>query len=162
MISFPAGAMALRRRRLAQPLLGPVVTLVAAALLLAYQFKILILLTGIRPNVLKDDLGTTVPVESNTSVDRHEQIKKVEDNSIGQSQNITCDSSPCNGFFAYEGPNKDKKAALEVFQKAVAEYGYPPERNNETHNKLIFMPNSSNHPSCVIDGLLYRNPKPKA
>ena len=100
----------------------------------------------------------------NLLADEVEKEKEFIDNNIlstpwyGEERNISCDSSPCNGFFAYEGPNKDKKAALEVFQKAVAEYGYPPERNNETHNKLIFMPNITNHLSCVQE---WKESRPK-
>lgn len=142
-------------RRLASPLM---VTLVAAAFVLASQFKFLISLTWLRPNVLDDELDTTVPVESKKPVDQHGQIKKASGNFFGHSQNISCDTSPCNGFFAYDGPNKDKKAALEVFEKAVAEYRYGGERNNETHNQMIFMPNATNHPSCVME---WKEKRPK-
>jgi hypothetical protein len=74
------------------------------------------------------------------------------------SSRVSCDSSPCNGFFAYDGPNYDKKAASDIFQKAVAEYNYGPERNNATHNKMIFMPNTTNHPSCVLE---WKESRPK-
>ncbi|KAL7436546.1 hypothetical protein ACHAXM_005256 [Skeletonema potamos] len=70
---------------------------------------------------------------------------------INSNSSVSCDSSPCNGFFAYNGPNKDKKAALDVLQKAVAVYHYGNERNSETENIMIFMPKITNHPSCVLE-----------
>lgn len=149
-------------RRLAQPRLltfnSPlgIATFAAAALLLSSQFKLLLSLTGLRPKVLEDDLGTTVPVESKAPVNQHGLVKKASSNST--SKRITCDASPCNGFFAYDGPNKDKEAALDVLEKAVAKYNYAGERNNETHNRMIFMPNTTNDPSCVIE---WKESRPK-
>jgi len=95
-----------------------------------------------------------------TSYDGDGQAEKASsDNSIGHSQkSITCDASPCNGFFVYDGPNKDKKSALDIFEKAVEEYNYGGERNNKTHNTMIFMPTATNHPSCVIE---WKESRPK-
>lgn len=62
---------------------------------------------------------------------------------------VTCESTPCNGFFAYSGPNRNTTAALEVMRKAVATYNYGGDRNNETLNKMIFMPSETDPQSCV-------------
>jgi hypothetical protein len=63
---------------------------------------------------------------------------------------VTCDSFPCNGFFAYDGPNRDTKSAMTVMKKTIETYSYGNERNNETVNKMIFMPkNTEDGISCV-------------
>jgi len=127
-----------------------VATFVPVAFLLASQFKSLISFTaGIHIKDVENDLGTTVPVDQKIQVNQQDVAKKQSGDSIGPR--ISCDSNPCNGFFAYDGPNMDSKAAMDVLQKAVAEYNYGPERNNETHNTMIFMPTETNHPSCVVE-----------
>lgn len=62
---------------------------------------------------------------------------------------VSCDSTPCNGIFAYSGPNKDASNALEVMTKAIASYHYGNEINTETDNKMIFMPTKTDPQSCV-------------
>jgi hypothetical protein len=75
-----------------------------------------------------------------------------------EERHVSCDSSPCNGFFAYDAPSKDKNASLHILQTAVAAYHYFPERNSDAKNKLIFMPNITNHPSCVQE---WKESRPK-
>jgi hypothetical protein len=75
-----------------------------------------------------------------------------------KERHVSCDSSPCNGFFAYDAPSKDKNASFHIFQKAVAAYNYGPERNSDAKNQLIFMPNITNHPSCVQE---WKESRPK-
>ena len=108
---------------------------------------------------VKDDLGTNppVPVDKKIQVNQQDIIVKIE-SSDSSGVRISCDSSPCNGFFAYDGPNYDKKSASDILQKAVAEYYYGNERNNATHNKMIFMPTATNHPSCVSE---WKESRPK-
>jgi len=135
-----------------------IVTIIAIAFLLASQFKLLISFTGHRLKDLENDLGTTVPVDAKTPANQYEQKESELDGPNNAHPTISCDSSPCNGFFAYDGPNKDKKAAVDALKKAVAVYNYGGERNNETHNEMIFMPNATNHPSCVAE---WKESRPK-
>mmetsp|Transcript_22370 Transcript_22370/g.34374 ORF Transcript_22370/g.34374 Transcript_22370/m.34374 type:complete len:375 (-) Transcript_22370:15-1139(-) len=135
-----------------------IVTITAISFLLASQFKLLISFTGHRLKDLGNDQGTIVPVE-----DEKQQLTGMMRENQNQTAPImhtqpSCESSPCNGFFAYDGPNKDKKAALDALKKAVAVYNYGGERNNETHNKMILMPNATNHPSCVAE---WKESRPK-
>ena len=62
---------------------------------------------------------------------------------------VTCESTPCNGFFAYSGPNRNTTAAFEVLRKAVATYNYGNDRNNETLNQMIYMPSETDPQNCV-------------
>jgi hypothetical protein len=127
-------------------LLQLLVTIFAIVFLLASQFKLLAsLTTGL----------WHINIEQ-AQVNQHENEN--EQKRLGNNKNyftnttpanVSCDSSPCNGFFAYDGPNMDKIAALDVFEKAVSVYNYGPEKNSETKNKMIFMPNMTNHQSCV-------------
>jgi hypothetical protein len=62
---------------------------------------------------------------------------------------VSCDSNPCQGIFAYAGPNTDTTNSLEVMTKAIASYNYGNERNSATENKMIFMPTKTDPHSCV-------------
>jgi hypothetical protein len=62
---------------------------------------------------------------------------------------VTCDSTPCNGFFAYDGPNKNKTSAASNMQNAVAAYHYGGEKNSETENTMIFMPDKTDPRECI-------------
>jgi hypothetical protein len=62
---------------------------------------------------------------------------------------VVCDSTPCQGIFAYSGPNKDTSSAVDTMTKAIASYNYGPEANSETENKMIFMPTKTDPLSCV-------------
>ncbi|KAL7454078.1 hypothetical protein ACHAWC_005706 [Mediolabrus comicus] len=100
----------------------------------------------------------------NLLADEVEKEKEFIDNNIlstpwyGEERNISCDSSQCNGFFAYDAPSKDKNASFHVLLLAVAAYNYGPERNSGAKNELIFMPNITNHPSCVQE---WKESRPK-
>ena len=101
----------------------------------------------------------------NLVADEVEKEKEFIDNNIlstrwyeEDERNVSCDSSPCNGFFAYDAPSKDKNASFHVLQTAVAAYSYGPETNSDTNNTLIFMPNITNHPSCVQE---WKESRPK-
>jgi FkbM family methyltransferase len=61
---------------------------------------------------------------------------------------VVCDSTPCQGIFAYSGPNKDT-SSVDTMTKAIASYNYGPEANSETENKMIFMPTKTDPLSCV-------------
>ena len=130
-----------QRRRLIK-----VVAFISVAFLLASQIKSNISLTG----KLVKDFENEGLVDSNRQGNQLLDIVN-EESGDSNSSRVSCDSSPCNGFFAYDGPNYDKKAASDILRKAVAQYNYGPERNNATHNKMIFMPNTTNHPSCVLE-----------
>ena len=100
----------------------------------------------------------------NLVADEVEKEKEFIDNDISSTRwneverHVSCDSSPCNGFFAYDAPSKDKNASFHVLQTAVAAYNYGPESNSDTNNTLIFMPNITNHPSCVQE---WKESRPK-
>lgn len=72
---------------------------------------------------------------------------------LATRKEVTCDSDPCDGFFAYAPPNKNKTSAAEIFKKEVAVYGYGGDGvNNETSNIMIFIPNETSATSvegCV-------------
>jgi len=122
-----------------------IVTFGSVAFLVASQFKTLFSLTGIHHKDLENELRTTVPIDSKIQGHQQDIAKNESGDSIGPR--VSCDSSPCNGFFAYDG-----KAVKDILQKAaVAEYNYGRQRNNETHNTMIFMPNTTNHSSCVTE-----------
>ena len=55
---------------------------------------------------------------------------------------ITCDSTPCNGFFSYSPPNTDKENASATFQYAFEryKYGHGGEKQPDGTQKEIFMP----------------------
>mmetsp|Transcript_24342 Transcript_24342/g.36211 ORF Transcript_24342/g.36211 Transcript_24342/m.36211 type:complete len:682 (+) Transcript_24342:77-2122(+) len=116
-----------------------IVTFGSVAFLVASQF--ILSLSGIHLKDLENELGTIVQkIQGN----QQDIAKNESGDSIGPR--VSCDSSPCKGFFAYDGPNKDKKAVKDILQKAaVAEYNNGRQRNNETHNTTIFMPNTTNH-----------------
>ncbi|KAL3790419.1 hypothetical protein HJC23_013591 [Cyclotella cryptica] len=71
---------------------------------------------------------------------------------------VTCDSTPCNGFFAYSPPNRDERNATETLKKASASYNYGNERNTETLNQMIFMPSKTNAEECVHE---WKESRPK-
>jgi hypothetical protein len=133
-----------------------IVTAFAIAILLVTQFKALVTITHNGRHIEdgeKNFLGTSIPRDVKMPYNQSDQ--KVSESigpiTINSNSSVSCDSSPCNGFFAYNGPNRDKKAALDVLQKAVAVYHYGNERNSETENIMIFMPNITNNPSCVLE-----------
>ena len=64
---------------------------------------------------------------------------------------VTCDSSPCDGVFAYSGPNHNPINALKVLTDAVATYSYGNEMNTATDNTMIFMPTNTDPQSCVSE-----------
>eukprot|EP00956_Cyclotella_meneghiniana_P033538 scaffold96809_cov46-Cyclotella_meneghiniana.AAC.1 len=43
---------------------------------------------------------------------------------VVEGSEISCDSSPCQGTFAYSPPNKDANNALEVMTEAIKTYKY--------------------------------------
>ena len=86
-------------------------------------------------DLTQDNIAKThLPPSENGQSEHEKQI--FDGTNDEQVVRVSCDSSPCNGFFAYDGPNMDSKAAMDVLQKAVAEYNYGTERNNETHNTI--------------------------
>ncbi|KAL7474047.1 hypothetical protein ACHAW6_000045, partial [Cyclotella cf. meneghiniana] len=70
---------------------------------------------------------------------------------------VTCDSTPCDGFFAYSPPNYDKHNATETFKKASATYNYGGAKNTETLNNMIFMPSETHAEECVKEWKENRN-----
>lgn len=132
-------------RNLKQPSVQQIVAITAIVILLASQIKLL-------------------NTAENLVADEAEKEEGFIDNNIlstrwyEKGKNVSCDSSPCNGFFAYDAPGTEKNASFHVFQKAVAAYNYGPERNSNAKNELIFMPNITNHPSCVQE---WKESRPK-
>ena len=68
--------------------------------------------------------------------------------SEGSEVSVSCDSSPCQGSFAYFPPNNDVINALEVMSNAIQSYSYGNILNGNG-NKLIFMPTKTDPISCV-------------
>ena len=127
-----------------QPSVQQIVSITAIVILLASQIKQL----NTAENLVADE------------VEKEEDfINKISQVLSGMKErHVSCDSSPCNGFFAYDAPSKDKNTSFHIFQKAVATYNYGPERNSDAKNELIFMPNITNHPSCVQE---WKESRPK-
>ena len=67
---------------------------------------------------------------------------------VVEGSEISCDSSPCQGTFAYSPPNKDASNAVEVMTEAIKTYKYGNVPNSPDNN-LIFMPTKTDPKSCV-------------
>ena len=64
---------------------------------------------------------------------------------------VECDSTPCNGFFAYSPPNTDTANASATFKHAFDryKYGYGGEKTPDREQKEIFMPTKTDPRGCV-------------